>query len=80
MGRLPILVTLAIAAELVIAQPAYAYLDPATSSFLLQIIFAAAAAGLLFFRTVWRRIRRILSRLGLVNMDDEDDEEGGSER
>jgi hypothetical protein len=52
-----------VACVLIAARPAYAYLDPATSSFILQILFAAVAAALIFVKSFWHRIRQVVSLL-----------------
>ena len=36
---------------------AYAYLDPATGSMILQIVVAVVAAGLVMFKAFWHKIR-----------------------
>ncbi|RLE36195.1 MAG: hypothetical protein DRJ61_01370 [Acidobacteria bacterium] len=36
---------------------AYAYLDPASGSMILQVIVAAVAAGLIMFKAFWHKIR-----------------------
>jgi hypothetical protein len=38
------------------AQPAQAYIDPGSSSFIIQILIGAAAGGALAIATFWRRI------------------------
>jgi hypothetical protein len=41
---------------------ALAYIDPGTGSMLLQSLFAAVAAGLVFGRTLWYKIKSVFGR------------------
>lgn len=43
--------------------PAYAYLDPGSSSVILQIIFGGLAGLAMIFKLYWRRIKSGLSAL-----------------
>jgi hypothetical protein len=49
-------------AMLCVAAPAYAYLDPATGSIILQAVIGAIAGGTLFLRTSLHRIKAIFVR------------------
>ena len=42
---------------------AWAYLDPGTESFVLQMLVAGLLGAVLYVRTVWDRIKLFLSRL-----------------
>ena len=42
--------------------PALAYLDPGTGSMLVQSLLAAIAAGLVFGRTLWHRVKSFFTR------------------
>jgi len=42
--------------------PAYAYLDPATGSILLQAMIGAVAGTTLFFRTSLHKVKTLFSR------------------
>ena len=44
------------------AQPAYAYLDPGTGSFLLQVLIAALVGVSFTIRLYWRKVKELLSR------------------
>lgn len=39
----------------------YAYLDPGTGSYILQILFGAVAGGLLIIKTYWGNIKMYFS-------------------
>ena len=45
-----------------LSAPAYAYLDPATGSIILQALLGAVAGATLFFRTSIYRVRTMFSR------------------
>jgi hypothetical protein len=45
-----------------IAEPAYAYLDPATGSIMIQAVLGAVAGGTLFFRTQIFRLKSLFTR------------------
>ena len=45
-----------------LSEPAYAYLDPATGSIILQALIGAVAGATLFFRTSLMRVRMVFSR------------------
>jgi len=54
-----LLVPLALAlASIPVAQPALAYVDPAASSLILQVILGGIAGAGVLLRIFWRRIRR----------------------
>jgi hypothetical protein len=42
---------------------AYAYLDPGTGSYILQLIAASLFAGLLLFKNFWVKMREIIVNL-----------------
>ena len=45
------------------ARSAYAYIDPGTSSYLLQITFGALLAGAFVAKTFWTRIKNNFARI-----------------
>lgn len=49
----------AFAAMLGLSSPAYAYLDPATGSIILQALFGAIAGAAVFFRTSLYRVKAL---------------------
>ncbi len=49
-------------AILSVSAPAYAYIDPATGSIVLQATIGAIAGATLFFRTSLDRVKAIFSR------------------
>ena len=54
------------------APSAHAYIDPGSSSFIIQILIGAAAGAGLAIATFWRRIRLFFGRLfGRTPSDDE---------
>jgi hypothetical protein len=51
----------AIVASIVAPAPAYAYLDPATGSMIIQIVSGAVLGVVLIVKTYWRRIKGFFS-------------------
>jgi len=47
---------------IIVAQPAYAYIDPSTGSLLWQIILASGLGALYLLKSYWHRIKRILAK------------------
>jgi len=52
------------------AKPSYAYLDPGTGSFALQMLIASVVGGLFFIKKMWVKIKGIFS----TKKNDESDE------
>lgn len=52
----------------------FAYLDPGSGSFILQVLIASLLAGMLFFKTIWRKITGVFRK-----SDRSDDELDGSD-
>ena len=52
------------AALVLLASPstAFAYIEPGTGSMLIQSLLAAIAAGLVFGRTIWHRVKTFFNR------------------
>ncbi len=48
---------------LVSYQPAYAYIDPATGSYLLQILLAGLLGALFAIKMFWRNLKAFFSRI-----------------
>lgn len=48
---------------LLFPSPVYAYLDPGSGSFFIQIIIATVVSSLFFAKTYWRKIKGILIHL-----------------
>jgi len=42
---------------------AHAYIDPGSGSYVLQIILASLLGGIFYIKTIWRKIRSLLSNL-----------------
>jgi hypothetical protein len=51
-------------AFLLIPKPAFAYLDPGSGSYLIQIIIASVAGGGVLVKTQWRNIKKIFTKKG----------------
>jgi len=49
-------------AYLAVASPAYAYLDPASVSLLLQLLVGSVAGGLIVVKIYWVRLKRLFRR------------------
>lgn len=56
----------------IIPKNSYAYLDPGTGSYLLQIIAAILFAGLFFIKSWWGRVKGIFLKL-ISKADDEEE-------
>ncbi len=54
--------TIGLVTMLSLSAPAYAYLDPATGSIILQALIGAVAGATLFFRTSLYRVKELFSR------------------
>jgi len=50
------------AAALLVAAPAYAYVDPGAGGMLMQLLLGGVMAGLVLFRSGWRRVIGWLQR------------------
>jgi energy-coupling factor transporter transmembrane protein EcfT len=65
--------TLAILFLLLFSQAAYAYLDPGTGSYILQLIIAAFVGVSFAAKVYWKKITNFLSsRLSKQNKDEKD--------
>ncbi|MGE5506100.1 MAG: hypothetical protein ACM31L_16890 [Actinomycetota bacterium] len=51
-----------LAAAVLLAPSAHAYVDPGSGTLLLQILGAAAVGGLFYLRTAWAKLRGLFSR------------------
>ena len=60
---------------LVFPQKAYAYLDPATGSYVLQIIIAALVGGLFLIKQYYSKIKRFFKNLFSSSKEAEGTEE-----
>lgn len=49
---------------LLLASPAFAYVDPGTGSYLVQVLFAAVLGVGYFFKTSWWRLKLWISSFG----------------
>ena len=61
-SRVAVYVTSVLLFWFIAAQPAKAYIDPGSSSFIIQILIGAAAGGALAIATFWRRIAAFFRR------------------
>jgi len=48
---------------LIIARPAYAYLDPGSGSFILQIILGAVLGGLFTVKIYWQKLKTFIFKI-----------------
>lgn len=48
---------------LVLSQPAYAYLDPGSGSYLIQLAVASFLGGLYLIKIFWNKIKLLLANL-----------------
>lgn len=44
----------------IFAKPTYAYIDPASGSYLFQILTAGAIGGIFFFKDIFKKVRGIV--------------------
>ena len=58
-------------AQLVFARSSFAYLDPGTGSYVLQILAAAIFGSLFVIKSYWNKIKNFFSRNGTNSADDE---------
>jgi hypothetical protein len=61
-----------VASSLLLAEPAHAYVDPGTGSFLLQILLALFFGVAFTLRRVWRGLLRAISRVSEGNRSEAD--------
>lgn len=61
--RLVATLALAVTLCLVTAPPAFAYIDPGSTNFLLQLVFGSLLGAGLAVATFWKRIRSFFGRL-----------------
>ena len=73
MSFLIILSALIVYCYFLFPQEAYAYLDPGSMSYVLQIVIAALIGGLLAIRMFWSRIKLFLTKLFSKKKDPEND-------
>lgn len=45
------------------ASPAYAYLDPATATIILQVIIGAIAGGIVYVKLYWDKVKKIFNKI-----------------
>jgi predicted ABC-type exoprotein transport system permease subunit len=58
-----VLLGAALVLALLLAQPAYAYLDPGTGSYFLQILAASILGALFTLKLFWGRLKTLLKKL-----------------
>lgn len=73
---LRILTVLAVSAMLgfALAEPAHAYLDPGTGSFIFQLIIAGILGALFLFKAYWKKLVTALRKLIPRNHKSDDDQ------
>ena len=62
-ARYTTLVLMVAAGLIVLSKPAYAYLDPGTGSYIIQVLIATLAGGTYLIFTSWSKIKTFLSEL-----------------
>lgn len=72
------LVFLTIAYTVMFPPKAYAYLDPGTGSYIIQIVAATLFAGLFLIKTWWNEIKRIV--MGIFGRKDKTSVEKKSDK
>ena len=66
-------IVMAVLTGLIIATPAYAYIDPGTGSFIVQGIIAAVIGAGVVFKLFWHKIKAVLTGKSVATDDDDDD-------
>ena len=61
----------ALLAFLIAPETAYAYIDPGSGSYMLQILLAALLGAVFFIKSTWHRIKDFLSNLFSTKTDEE---------
>lgn len=59
--RIVIISLLTVLLDFVLAWPAYAYLDPGSGSFILQMIVAGIMGSLFMLKIYWKRVKSFFS-------------------
>ncbi len=74
-ARYTTLVLMVAAGLIVLSKPTYAYLDPGTGSYIIQILIATLAGGTYLVITSWSKVKTFLSNLfnKLSKREDEED-------
>ena len=57
------------------SSPAYAYLDPGSGSFILQLLLASLLGTIFLIKSYWRKITRFFRRDQATDDDDEASQE-----
>ena len=55
---------------IITSKGAYAYIDPGTGSYVLQVVAASVLAGLFIIKSTWQNIRKSVGKLFGKNTDD----------
>ena len=77
-GNLVHSVILAFLLSLICTRDAYAYLDPGSGSYILQLLVAGLLGASLAIRIYWRKIRAFVSRLfGRGPVEEQSEQEDG---
>ena len=74
MTRIPRIIPVIALLLILTARSAYAYLDPASGSMILQIIVAAVAAVLITLKAFWHKIRGMFGGSPTEESEESDDE------
>jgi len=66
-------VIFATALPFIFVSPAYAYLDPGTGSYFIQIFLAVSVSSLFAIKSFWKQILSLFTRSKQKNKSDEQD-------
>ena len=61
-----------VAIRLIFPQPAFAYLDPGTGSYIIQLLIGAVLGGGYLIKTYWREIKTKFNQLTKKDSQDDD--------
>lgn len=74
MSRHLLHITLALLFLLLLTQPAYAYIDPASGSMALQLLVAAVAGALVTLKIYWQKVRSLFGAGKSVAKEESEEE------
>ena len=64
------LLTVLAMGDLILAQKSFAYLDPGTGSYILQVLAAVIFSSLFTIKIYWKKIKKFFSRRKKKSVDD----------
>jgi len=65
--------------QLIFARPGWAYIDPGSGSYFIQLLLGALLGGAFALRIYWKRIRSGLGKIFGAGDENEEDEDEGTQ-